>query len=47
FIAALPEVERAGVVAEVRDLIAATPELASDPVTFPYITKAYDCRRIA
>lgn len=47
FIAALPEVERDAVVAQVRDLIAATPELAEDPVTFPYVTKAYDCRRIA
>ena len=47
FIATLPATARAEVVAHVRDLIAATPELQHDPVAFPYVTKGYDCRRIA
>lgn len=47
FIATLPSAARADVVAQVRDLIAATPELQHDPVAFPYVTKGYDCRRIA
>ena len=47
FIAALDDGARAEVVAEVRALIAATPELASGgDVTFPYVTRAYRCRRI-
>ena len=47
FIAALPDSRRDDVIAEVRTLIATTPELAGrDTVAFPYLTKAYDCRRI-
>lgn len=47
FIAALPDDRRAAAVAEVRAMIAATPELACrERVAFPYLTKAYDCRRI-
>jgi SAM-dependent methyltransferase len=46
FIAALPEDRRAAAVAEVRAMIAATPELAGrERIAFPYLTKAYDCRR--
>lgn len=46
FIAALPEAERAGVVAAVRDLIANTPELAGrETVSFPYETAAFRCVR--
>jgi ubiquinone/menaquinone biosynthesis C-methylase UbiE len=48
FIAALPEVERAGVARAVRDLIARTPELAGrDAVTFPYRTQVYWCERVS
>ncbi len=48
FIAALPDDRRAAVVEEVRAMIAETPELAGrDTVAFPYLTKAYDCRRIS
>ncbi|MGN6817616.1 MAG: methyltransferase domain-containing protein [Sphingomonas sp.] len=47
FIAALPEDRRAVAVAEVRAMIADTPALAGrERVAFPYLTKAYDCRRI-
>ncbi len=47
FIAALPDATRAQVVAEVRDLIARTPELAGQAeVAFPYVTAAYDCQRL-
>ena len=47
FIAALPDDRRASLVDEVRAMIAATPELAGRPeVHFPYVTRAYDCRRI-
>lgn len=47
FIAALPEAERAAFAAEVRAVIAATPELAGHAtVTFPYETVAYVCRRV-
>ncbi|HEX4694498.1 class I SAM-dependent methyltransferase [Sphingomonas sp.] len=46
FIAALPPATQADVAAEVRALIARTPELAGESVTFPYVTMAYDCRRI-
>jgi SAM-dependent methyltransferase len=47
FIAALPEDRRASLVDEVRAMIAATPELAGkSEVRFPYVTRAYDCRRI-
>jgi hypothetical protein len=46
FIAALPEHRRAALVREVRAMIAATPELAGkSEVRFPYVTRAYDCRR--
>lgn len=45
FIAALPEQTRAGVLAQVRALIAATPGLADRAsVEFPYVTHAYWCR---
>ncbi|WP_010218802.1 class I SAM-dependent methyltransferase [Sphingomonas sp. PAMC 26621] len=47
FIATLPAAARAEVVAQVRDLITATPALQHNPVAFPYVTKGYDCRRIA
>ncbi|QDZ08985.1 methyltransferase domain-containing protein [Sphingomonas panacisoli] len=47
FIAALPDETKAEVVAEVRDLIARTPELADrNEIVFPYVTTAYDCRRL-
>lgn len=47
FIAALPEDARAGVAEEARALIAATPELAGKAeIVFPYVTAAYDCRRL-
>lgn len=47
FIAALPDDRRAALVNEVRAMIAATPELAGKHnVHFPYVTRAYDCRRI-
>jgi SAM-dependent methyltransferase len=47
FIAALPETEKAAVTAEVWALIAASPELAGQAeVAFPYVTMAYDCRRL-
>jgi SAM-dependent methyltransferase len=47
FIAALPDETRARVEADVRNLIAKTPELAGQAeVTFPYETRAYVCRRL-
>jgi SAM-dependent methyltransferase len=47
FIAALPEDRRASLVDEVRAMIAATPELAGkNEIHFPYVTRAYDCRRV-
>ena len=47
FIAALPVDRRASLVDEVRAMIDATPELAGKhKVHFPYVTRAYDCRRI-
>jgi len=46
FIAALPDDRRAAAAAEVRAMIAGTPELRQPVVAFPYLTKAYDCRRI-
>jgi SAM-dependent methyltransferase len=47
FIAALPDDRRAALVDEVRAMIAATPDLAGkNEVRFPYVTRAYDCRRI-
>lgn len=47
FIAALPDDRRATLIDEVHAMIAATPELAGkDKVHFPYVTRAYDCRRI-
>ena len=47
FIAALPDDRRATLIDEVRALIAATPDLAGkSKVRFPYVTRAYDCRRI-
>lgn len=48
FIAALPEAERTRFAAEVRAVIAATPELAGrDPVSFPYETRVFACRKLA
>jgi SAM-dependent methyltransferase len=47
FIAALPDDTKAEVIEQVRALIAATPELAGQAeVAFPYVTTAYDCRRL-
>lgn len=47
FIAALSDDRRAALVDEVRAMIAATPDLAGkNEVRFPYVTRAYDCRRI-
>lgn len=47
FIAALPDATKATVVADVRDLIARTPALAGQSdIVFPYVTTAYDCRRL-
>ncbi len=47
FIAALPLSGQARVAAQVRNLIAATPELAGQStVTFPYITVAFSCAKI-
>ncbi len=47
FIAALPEAERRSLLAEVRGLIDATPELAGQTtVRMPYITKMYWCHAI-
>ena len=46
FIAALPPAEQNDVAAEIRALIAATPELAGKgEVTFPYDTAAFSCVR--
>jgi SAM-dependent methyltransferase len=49
FIAALPDAQKAAVADEVRALIARTPDLAGDlagpEAVFPYLTRAYDCRR--
>lgn len=47
FIAALPPATRQEVAARVRALIAATPELAHDPVSFPYRTETYAFRKRA
>jgi len=48
FIAALPADEEAGVVAKVRSLIDATPELKGrDVVTMPYVTDAYSMTKAA
>lgn len=41
FVAALPAATRANVEAQIRALIAATPALAHDPVSFPYNTLAF------
>jgi len=41
FIAALPAAARATVANDIRALIAATPELARDPVSVPYITRGF------
>ena len=47
FIAALPDADKAVVANEVRALIARTPALAGKAeVAFPYITMAYDGRRL-
>jgi len=47
FIAALPDDRRATLIDEVRALIAATPDLAGkSEVRFPYVTRAYDSRRL-
>ena len=47
FIAALPASDRERVVAELRELIDATPSLAGlAEVAFPYVTMAFHCRAI-
>jgi SAM-dependent methyltransferase len=46
FIAALADRQRAAVERQVREVMASTPELAGDSVSFPYETVAYVCRRI-
>jgi SAM-dependent methyltransferase len=47
FIAALPAAKRERVAAEVRQLIAGTPDLAGkSEVTMPYVTVAYSCQKI-
>lgn len=46
FIAALDSATQCATLDEVRGLIAGTPELAGDEVTFPYVTTAYACRRL-
>lgn len=47
FVAALPQAERDRLAADVRALVAATPELAGhETVTFPYETRAFVCRKI-
>jgi SAM-dependent methyltransferase len=46
FIAALPASERDRVAAQIRNLIAATPELAGkSEVSYPYWTHAFSCRK--
>lgn len=48
FIAALPAPEQERVAAQLRALIATSPDLAGkDSVTFPYETVAFSCRKIA
>jgi len=48
FIAALPAAERNLVAAQVRQLIASTPDLAGKrEVTMPYVTAAYRCQKLA
>jgi SAM-dependent methyltransferase len=45
-IARLPSAERDGLIARVRDVIAASPDLAGrEKVTFPNVTYAYSCRK--
>ena len=47
FIAALPEPEKAGVAAQLRELIASHPALRErDTIAFPYRTEAYRCKRM-
>lgn len=47
YIAALPEAEQAKVVAQVRALIASSPDLAGkQEVVFPYRTDAFSCTKI-
>ncbi len=43
FVAAMPEAERDALLDEVRALVAVTPELASETVSMPYVTKMYWC----
>jgi hypothetical protein len=46
FIAALPPAEQNAVAAEIRKVIATTPELAGkSEVAFPYETAAFSCMR--
>lgn len=48
FIAALSPTEQSRVAAEIRELIAATPELAGkSEVTFPYETAVFNCMKLA
>lgn len=47
FIAALPAAKRLSIAAQVRQLIASTPDLAGkSEVTMPYVTAAYSCQRL-
>ena len=48
FIAALPAAQRIRVAAQVRQLIASTPDLADkSEVTMPYVTAAYSCQKLS
>jgi SAM-dependent methyltransferase len=48
FIAALPAAQRIRIAAQVRQLIATTPDLAGkSEVTMPYVTAAYSCQRLS
>ncbi len=48
FIAALPRAEQQIVASKVRELIARTPELAGEAIgTFPYVTAAFSCSKLA
>jgi SAM-dependent methyltransferase len=47
FVAALPEPKRREIAAEIRALIASTPDLAGRAtVSYPYVTFAYSCRKL-
>jgi SAM-dependent methyltransferase len=44
FVAALPDDERTRLLDQVRELIAATPELSGQTTAMPYVTRMYWCR---